>query len=79
MNFIDAFRIVDAFHAFREGSRSIPHGVADLDQTIEDVEGIRNYYEGIKRRVGFAEAARISKANFMMSVVEEREALREAA
>lgn len=69
MNFIDAFRIVDAFHAFHEGS--IPRGVADLDQTIDDAKGISNYYEAIKRRVGFAEAARIAEADFMMRVVEE--------
>lgn len=65
-----AYRIVDAFEAFRNGS--VPREAVDSEQTATDAEIIRERYNEIKHRMGFAEAARIAKMEFMIRMVEEK-------
>jgi hypothetical protein len=61
-----ALRICDAFETFRNGS--LPREVVRPDQTNKDVEYIRQQYNELKWRIGFAEAARQAKADFLLRV-----------
>lgn len=69
MDLATAYRIIDAFEMWRNGS--VPREAINPEQTIEDVEKIRASYIELKWQMGFAEAARIAKAEFMMRVLGE--------
>lgn len=68
MDINTAYRIVDAFEAWHNGS--ISHEAKDSRQTARDVDRIRERYNEVKHKMGFAEAKQLAQAEFVIRLVE---------
>jgi len=72
MNTEKAYRILDAFEAFCNGTTS--YEAVDSEQTSKDAIAIRGRYSELRHQMNFteAEAVRIAKVEFMIRVMEEK-------
>lgn len=65
------YRILDAFQFMADG-RIYPYNCSDekMTQLDDDASEITEHYQLIKWKMGFGEAMRIAKADFMQKILE---------